>query len=136
RNDRHPARRFVGPSGAEDDGLANPIDANLDSFRRHPHQVRMERRKDPPAGSAVSARVVARAEKTGRETARLFLEARRVRTGQQKRSRKPVGVRGETLENRRRRQRENRSAICRQVSWKTRSGGGSAAITRTRSGSR
>ena len=136
RNDRHPARCFVRPAGAEKNGLTNPVDPNLNAFRRHPHQIRMKRREGPAAGRALSARVVAGAEKPGRETAGLHLQARRVGTRQQESSRKPVGVRGETLENRGRGQRENRSAMCRQVSWKTCSGGGPAAMTRTRSGSR
>jgi hypothetical protein len=85
----------------------------LNAFRRQPHQIRMKRCESPAAGRARSARVVAGAEKPGREAAGLlFSETRRDPSAGGPGNRSGCS---ETLENRVRGQR-NRSAMCRQVS--------------------
>ena len=136
RNDRDAAGGLVGFSGAEGQGLPDAVDADLNPLRLEEQEVGVQSRRRSPAAIAPALGVAAGTEKRGRETTSLAIEPLLRGAGQQKGSGKGFRATGQSLEPRRRDQREKRSERIRQVSAETRSRGASEEMTRTRPGSR
>ena len=127
---------LIRSSRSEGEGLANPVDADLDPLGRDPEEIGMEARERAPAGLAGSPGVLPRTEQSGGQSLGLFREALVGIAGEQERPREVSGARRQPFEQRRGRQSPNLSATTSQVRSKICSGESPAGRTATRRGSR